>query len=151
VDFLTNSQSEVPKWMIESDSDTLVLVETWGSDAFLKGTEGGQRPVSAAGELVAQGVIRSAGGKSYEVTHEGWRTYQQAKNPPRLGRARAGSPNTPGPTLEARWPVAHLTGPPTRRASGHYVGTGPTRHLVVPEGNESPLCPDSPDYDVPRL
>lgn len=47
--------------------------------------------------------------------------------------------------------VAAALDPPTRRASGHYVGSGPTRHLVVPEGNESPLCPDSPDHDVPRL
>lgn len=66
-------QIELLAWMVQEGPGSFVLTESWGPDSSLRAPDGERRPVDAADvrELEAKGMIRPAGGKSFEVTNEG--------------------------------------------------------------------------------
>jgi len=66
-------QTELLAWMAGKGPGKFVLVGTWGPDTIVVAPDGERRTIDGADarELEAKGLIRAAGGKSFEVTNEG--------------------------------------------------------------------------------
>lgn len=66
-------QIELLAWMVEKSPGLFVITGTWGPDTIIRAPDGERRTIDGADarELEDKGLIRPAGGKSFEVTNEG--------------------------------------------------------------------------------
>lgn len=66
-------QIELLAWMVRKSPGSFVLVGTWGPDSILRAPDGERKTIDGADvrELEGKGMIRAAGGQSFEVTNEG--------------------------------------------------------------------------------
>ena len=72
---LTNSQAEMLIWFVESGPNPVVWTRALQGDALIG--ERHRRAVDGTDfrELIAKGLVRSAGGDSYELTNAGRALY----------------------------------------------------------------------------
>ncbi len=78
---LTESQQELLVLIVESGSARVLLVQTHDGDSLVAGHDRGEVDATDFRELVAQNLLRPAGGQTYELTNAGRVAYQQLTAP----------------------------------------------------------------------